>query len=694
MRTDAIPGETNLEKDGLSRAYDGNLEAPTYLHKRGEESKAVKTKNIPPGPPAIVGKGWTEPKAIDLPLLAWAPGTREEIQRDQLKLAEAKLAAAHKNLEERKAGKPVIKKAGKKKKTKKLKTFLSDNFQRSRPDIWEMVGEGWRYQGGILSLVEASLGESYLKTHRLHPEDFELSLKFQTTGGEKWKSTGVRFDVDDSGDNAHIVYVSAHEGGSKVQLSHTVDGMDIYPGDAKKHLPIKLNKEYTLTLKVSGDLINVSLDGDYLFSYKLPRRTKGSIEIFAYDSTADFYEIEVRNLLDKSSLKSSDKKAAAIDTKNLLGLAQARIDLAEKELVHMKARIAADNALLKGIGTGSKEEAGRMLAELQLAQAKVDLISGNQKKKAAAEKQKKKALEALQSKKYPAYESLAGTKVTLPKLNEKESLPSPEIPRTSTGRRTSLVKWMTNRENPLTARVAVNHMWLRHFGSPLVSTVFDFGRQAPIPLHKDLLDYLAVELIESNWSMKHVHRLILNSQAWQRSSSNLEADVKTIKADPENKYYWRMNNRRMESQLVRDSLLSLAGTLDLSMGGPSLTPSPKVKRRSLYFTHSRDGRDKFLSIFDDADVLACYQRSESIVPQQALALMNSQTAAEVSQKIAERLGGDKDNEKFVESIFLQMLGRQPSSTEVSESLAFLQEQPNRQNFIHAILNLNDFLVIR
>lgn len=245
-----------------------------------------------------------------------------------------------------------------------------------------------------------------------------------------------------------------------------------------------------------------------------------------------------------------------------------------------------------------------------------------------------------------------------------------------------------------TARVAVNHIWTRHFGTPLVETVFDFGRRAPEPLHQDLLDYLAIELIESDWSMKHLHRLILKSKTWQRSSSNLGADPGTLTRDLDNHYYWRMNNRRIESQVVRDSLLHLSGRLDQTLGGPSVQPGPNVHRRSLYLFHSRDGRDKFMSTFDDADVFNCYRRSESIVPQQALAMMNSREAIEAAGHIASRFNADLTDVEFARSAFLQLLARPPSEAEIQACLSFLKTTPDRVQFVHALLNHNDFQVIR
>ena len=266
--------------------------------------------------------------------------------------------------------------------------------------------------------------------------------------------------------------------------------------------------------------------------------------------------------------------------------------------------------------------------------------------------------------------------------------------RTSTGRRTALARWMISRENPLTARVAVNHIWLRHFGEPLVETVFDFGRRAPRPEHAELLDHLAVELIESGWSMKHLHRLIVSSETWCRSSSNLGADAGTLAEDPDNRFLWRMNPQRMQSQVLRDSILHLAGQLDLSVGGPPVDPDPAARRRGIYFKHSRDHRNLLLATFDDAAILACYRRSESIVPQQALALSNSKLSLEASEALPAVIGTDLDDGAFAARAFERILCRPPTTAERSECVGFLERVPNRARLVHALLNHNDFVMIR
>ena len=303
-----------------------------------------------------------------------------------------------------------------------------------------------------------------------------------------------------------------------------------------------------------------------------------------------------------------------------------------------------------------------------------------------------------------AYTALRAAKKALETPAHKESQYPTTYPEISTGRRSALARWIASNKNPLTARVAVNHVWLRHFGEPLVESVFDFGLRAKRPVQAELLDTLAVEFMESGWSFRHLHRLIVTSRTYRLRSTTAGADPKTLVADPNNHFFWRMNTRRMEAQVVRDSLLHLAGVLETKIGGPSINPGNVARRRSLYFKHSRDQQDKLLKMFNDADHLQCYRRSESIVPQQALALSNSKLAIEMSGLIAKKIGG----EGFVESTFEILLGRKPDSTERQECLKTLVEleaaakkgkkanpaQRARRGLVHALLNHNDFVSVR
>jgi hypothetical protein len=287
-------------------------------------------------------------------------------------------------------------------------------------------------------------------------------------------------------------------------------------------------------------------------------------------------------------------------------------------------------------------------------------------------------------------------------------------PKTSTGRRTALAMWITHPDHPLTARVAVNHIWMRHFGAPLVDPVTDFGRQTNPPKLQELLDFLAITLIENDWKMKPIHRLIVTSQAYKRSSSESNALADNLIVDPHNELVWRQNSIRMESQILRDSILQLSNQLHTQMGGPTIDPegNPNMHRRSLYFKHSRDDQHRFLTLFDDASILACYRRSESVIPQQALALANSSLSMDASTRITEALTlktgiAEDSHAAFVKLAFETILGWKPTPEEMNaclDSITNWQQEnesnsnPNTQSprasLIHVLLNHNDFATIR
>lgn len=273
------------------------------------------------------------------------------------------------------------------------------------------------------------------------------------------------------------------------------------------------------------------------------------------------------------------------------------------------------------------------------------------------------------------------------------------FPQESTGRRTAFAHWLTDRQNPLTARVIVNHLWLRHFGQPIVTNVFDFGTQSKAPPLQDILDFLAVELMENRWSLKHIHRLIVHSQAYARTSSNLHAATVNQQRDPENHTLWRMNPSRLDAQTIRDCLLSLSQQLDPQLGGPTLPANSgdKLMRRSLYFNHTRDESNAFLATFDNANVLECYRRPESIIPQQALALMNAEAPLALTQKIAKKITA-ADDTTFIRLAFQTLLATSPTPAELQHSLTALSQMGSSENarsaFIHVLLNHQDFITLR
>ncbi|MEC5128772.1 DUF1553 domain-containing protein [Verrucomicrobiales bacterium BCK34] len=724
VRLDPVAGETDFEKDGLPRVFDEHLDAPTYLHLRGDPANEDKETEIVPAVPAFLSGFADDPEPVALPVAAYAPGTREFAQADRLAVAGEKVRKARDA--EAKARKAFLDAQAApelaKEKAVAVDTdfLIEDDFSALNPEFWKLEGSGLVYRNGGLEQAEPSREPGRLISKSPLPRDFEMTCRYTTTGGATFKSVTFRFDSKDGGDHANFVYTSEHGPGPKVQAAFTRRGKNSYPGDGRYNKKEAVGREQELRIAVRDRLANVWLDGKFVLAYQFPNRVEdGHFELSAFDATARFHSIRITALPAEMNLteakNSSPEEAAGEDsTERDLQLAELALAAAIAEEASVKATIAADKARYLEKKPDEKLEEAALAKQIAVlkAQAAHELAlyeGGDAKKLKAAEALDKaaKKKEAEFRKGEGEYASLKASKKALETPAHKEKDYPAVYPEESTGRRTMLADWIVSPENPLTARVAVNHVWLRHFGEPLVATVSDFGRQAPEPLHQDLLDFLAMEFMESGWSFRHLHRLLVTSETYRRSSSNAGAAQASLEKDPNNHLYWRMNPRRMESQLVHDSLLQLSGTLDLTMGGPSMKYEKAGKRRSLYFTHSPDAIDPFLKTFDDADLQQCYRRSESVVPQQALALSNSKIALENSRLIADSIGVDSEEDVFIERAFRAVLARNPGELEVSECLQFLSdlralsgqtregdELRYRGQLVHALINHNDFVTIR
>jgi len=285
--------------------------------------------------------------------------------------------------------------------------------------------------------------------------------------------------------------------------------------------------------------------------------------------------------------------------------------------------------------------------------------------------------------------------------------------------RSELAKWIVAPDNPLTARVMVNRIWLYHFGRGIVATPNDFGRMGSRPSHPELLDWLANQYVANGFRMKPLHRLILNSSAWQQSSA-LPADpvVRELgrKKDPENKYYSRFSRQRLGAEQLRDAMLAVAGTLNPKTGGPSVMvpidagltqllynpaqwvaakESSEHQRRSIYLFAKRNLRLPFMEAFDAPDLQAsCARRESSTHAPQALELLNGAFANAQAEALARRLereaGGSLRNQ--IELGYRLVAGRRPRPAEMASALHFLKTQPRRE-FALALLNLNAFLYV-
>jgi hypothetical protein len=366
-------------------------------------------------------------------------------------------------------------------------------------------------------------------------------------------------------------------------------------------------------------------------------------------------------------------------TADTLVLAEARFVAAQAELAAFNARITADDARFKKVAANpsdlaraaSKAErlASLRAVEEKLLQAEKTLADAGQKKDAARIKNGEQAVAT-------ARKAVEAGRKALEQPSDQYTSLSPVYPAQSSGRRSALARWMTSRDNPLTARVAVNHIWMRHFGKALVETVNDFGRNGKNPTHPELLDWLACELIENGWSMKHLHRLIVTSAVYQMQS---RAAGPNALADSENRLLWHFNARRAEAEILRDCILHVAGLLDPRVGGPVLENDKEAvsRRRSLYFAvYPEDGGHlQFTAMFDAPDPCDCYKRSESIVPQQALVMTNSRLLLDCSRLLAGKLSKQSvDESAFIVAAFEQVLSRTPTAEERSACTNFLRKQ--------------------
>ena len=294
--------------------------------------------------------------------------------------------------------------------------------------------------------------------------------------------------------------------------------------------------------------------------------------------------------------------------------------------------------------------------------------------------------------------------------------------RISSGRRLALAKWIASPENPLTARVMANRIWMHHFGEGLVYTASNFGSMGTRPTHPKLLDWLATEFMGQGWSVKELHRLIMTSESYQMASSH--GDALAAKADPENRLLWRFRQRRLEGEVIRDIILNAAGNLNIEAGGPGFFPPipeevresfPKGKwdmtepgpgnwRRSVYAYAKRGLRYPLFEVFDQPNMnVTCERRTTTTVPTQALTLLNNEFALRQARNYAERVSRlAEDDTGRIREAYRIALSRAPTETELSANLEFLRQQKEYHkgdsvraltDLCDVILNLNEFLYV-
>lgn len=397
----------------------------------------------------------------------------------------------------------------------------------------------------------------------------------------------------------------------------------------------------------------------------------------------------IQDWIRAEELEAHEKAVAEAKTEHDLKAAEAELALLKLKL---EADLSKDPEQIKE-GGRLQTIATDLRAQARLANAKMALAKAEALPE-SDEKRKSKIAEA--KKELTGAENSWKAREKANPFNNYTPL-SALYPKQSTSRRTALANWIASELNPLTARVAVNHIWNRHFGKALVDTVFDFGVGGAEPVNQQLLDWLAVELMESGWSMKHIHRLIVTSNAYRMSSTT---SGKNAEIDPDNRFLWRFPPRRLEAEVIRDSILASCGRLESKMGGPSIDRKLEAEttRRSLYFEvfPEEGGLTPFLAAFDGPDTTDCYERTESVVPQQALAMVNSRMVHDSSEALAEKLGGLEDSE-FILAVYESILTRSPTEAEFAACGEFLAQQDSsvaRAGLIRALFSHDDFVMLK
>ncbi|MGE3820740.1 MAG: DUF1553 domain-containing protein, partial [Isosphaeraceae bacterium] len=743
---------------GSIRVYDKTPDAPTWFYTGGDERNRDTARGpIAPGVPAFLAEGFPKIQPVALPRDAYEPGLRPAIvAEDRARLREAVTRAEvdrFRALDESAVALPIWK-------ARRDRAFEEYAVAAAAA---EEAGTAVALEGGLSLRMDASRGRRIVNNALvgLKPLVEGASLRFKlqiqsdthvnvqlaadatqgaTAGLVAFEKGAIRsyrpggtvefeagrydvtvgqtsFDVlltfEPRSDRASLTVTSLTDHKTLVEATPVaINGWNpaSRPGQA-----LTLDARTGSVVAFDAIVIKNGRDPDsetLTFDFESPRYEPGA-DVVGVDgwSNSPFGKAPATSTVTVLSASGAVREAfdrlarttRAIAWRDLARRAgEARLVASQSERQAMEARLAADLARRGGSAEDLAQAAGELerLSARETAEAAVlearrlALGPDTDPRKATtaveeAEKALEKAVAALKaSPKAPAHSPVG-----------------PVYPATSTGRRKALAAWITAPENPLAARVAVNHLWMRHFHSPLVGTVFDFGRNGANPTHPALLDWLAVELRESGWSFKRLHRLIVTSQTYRMSSSrgDLASEAGT---DPENAHFWRMNPGRMEAEVIRDGLLFTSGVLDPTMGGQELENEQAMttRRRSVYYSCHPEagGKSEFGALFDAPDAGECYRRTRSVVPQQALALTNAPLIHDLADTLASTLweraaGADRDL-AFLNTIYEQILSRRPTSEERDLCLAYLSRHADRARaragLVRALYNHHDFLTIR
>ena len=262
--------------------------------------------------------------------------------------------------------------------------------------------------------------------------------------------------------------------------------------------------------------------------------------------------------------------------------------------------------------------------------------------------------------------------------------------------RLELAKSIASNTNPLTSRVFVNQVWAHHFGNGLVGTLGDFGVRGDLPTHPELLDWLAMNFMENNWSIKKLHKVIVTSNTYKQNSNDRED---ALKVDPENKLLWKQNRRRLDFESLHDSVLSVSGNLDLKVGGPSVSFFTGKNRRAVYGYIDRLDFPSLLATFDIPNpASSSVERTSTTVAPQALYLMNGPFVREAAKKVLNlnTIKEIKSTDQKADAIMLAVLGRKPTAKEKLQMINFVMGPYENEAWLdltHGLFLTNEFAFV-
>ena len=395
----------------------------------------------------------------------------------------------------------------------------------------------------------------------------------------------------------------------------------------------------------------------------------------------------------------------------------------------IQAAALYDRALTPGEVAASFRSAGFSIPQTEVIASLSDAQRGERQAALRRMKNARDALDALK----PLPVSYAGTRVqpSPTKLLRRGDVKLPEEVVTPAGlsaivdldpefglaaeapegeRRLRFAEWLSDPRNPLPARVMANRVWHFHFGQGLVATPNDFGVSGAMPTHPELLDWLAMKFVESGWSVKTLHRLIVNSATYRQSSA---MNAKAAALDADAQLLWRFPPRRLEGEVVRDAMLAVSGQINLAMGGPSFRSfdvlkfpanayapvdkiGPEFNRRSIYRMNVNSGKEPLMDAFDCPDPsVKTPRRSVTTTPLQALGLMNNSFVLRQAEHLAERAMKESNNDlpQAVQTAYRLSLGRFATGTEAERAWVAARER-GLSSVCWALLNSTEFVYVQ